>query len=115
MSLITVLVIMYAYTFLVSFLLIRLVAWSYKLKEKNTLIQMAFKIFWGLYVPFSSVVILFIGKKAESQDDGALHAVICLIIYMFAFVYALAILGHMKKFLSGLRKSLKKTKTKTEY
>ena len=90
MSLITVLVIMYAYTFLVSFLLIRLVAWSYKLKEKNTLIQMAFKIFWGLYVPFSSVVILFIGKKAESQDDGALHAIICLIIYMFAFVYALA-------------------------
>ena len=81
---------MYAYTFLVSFLLIRLVAWSYKLKEKNTLIQMAFKIFWGLYVPFSSVVILFIGKKAESQDDGALHAIICLIIYMFAFVYALA-------------------------
>ncbi len=90
MSMITVIVIMYGYTLLASFLLTCIVAWSYKIKEKNFLIQIAFKLFVALYILLSPYVFLFISKKAESQDEGDIHSIICLIIYMFVFVHALA-------------------------
>ena len=91
MSDITVIVVMYAYTLLVSFLLFRLFVFYYKLKGRcHFIIEFLLKISWVLFNPLVLGVIISIGNKAESQDNGAWHSIICMIIYMFAFVYALA-------------------------
>lgn len=84
--------ILYIYTFLVSFLLIVLMGWMYKLENKNKIVHGLSKIVVWLCFLFSMYAILAIEKYLGSNDDDilALNAVICLIVYMAAWLYAIA-------------------------
>lgn len=80
----------YVFTLFASFLLIRMIAWGYKLKAKNEIIRYFFRLAVFLCFYISMMLMLLANKFLGLEVDYVLHSLICMFVYVAALIYAIA-------------------------
>ena len=90
---ITPIIVLYVYAFVVSFLLIFLIGWLYKMKGRNTLgklMSMVLVYFYSL-ISFFSICLSY--RLLDLGEDCMLHSIIGIIVFLAAFLYAIGKYG----------------------
>lgn len=82
--------ILYAYTFFVSFLLIVLIGLLYKTKTKKALIRVSSRVLVYFYSLFSLATVAASDRFMGLNGEEVVHSIVCMIIYMAALLYAVA-------------------------
>ncbi len=90
---ITLIAVLYLYVFVVSFLLIYLVGWLYKMKGRNTLGKLVSTVLVYFYALFSFFTICLSYRFLGLGEDGMLHSIIGIILCLAAFLFAIAKYG----------------------
>lgn len=80
---------LYAYVFLVSFLLIYLIGWLYKMKGRNTLGKLVSRVLVYFYSLFTFFSICLSFRFLDLGEENMLHSIIGIIIFLAAFMYAI--------------------------
>jgi hypothetical protein len=83
-------VILYAYTIFVSFLLVVLIGLLYKTKTKKAIVRVSSRVLVYMYCLFSLVTVVASDHFMKLYDAEVVHSIICMIIYMVALLYAVA-------------------------
>ena len=82
--------ILYAYTLFVSFLLVVLIGLLYKTKTKKAIVRVTSRVLVYLYSIFSLSTVAASDRFMGLNGDEVVHSIICMIIYMAALLYAVA-------------------------
>ena len=82
--------ILYAYTVFVSFLLIVLIGLLYKTKTKKALVRISSRVLVYCYAMFSLTTVAASDRFMGLNDTEVVHSIVCMFIYMAAFLYAVA-------------------------
>ena len=83
-------VILYAYTVFVSFLLIVLIGLLYKTKARKAFVRISSRVMVYSYSLFSLVTVAASDRFMGLNDTEVVHSIVCMFIYMAAFLYAVA-------------------------
>jgi len=87
---ITLIAVLYLYVFVVSFLLIYLVGWLYKMKGRNTLSKLVSTVLVYFYALFSFFTVCLSYRFLGLGEGGMLHSIIGIILCLAAFLYAIS-------------------------